>query len=789
MDSRKWTGYWIEPVQDDVKEEPPFSLADMFITGKAPEMTPPETRLYPCPLLKRVFRVKGALSRATLFITARGLYKASINGAPVTDALFTPDFTSYGKILMYQTYDVTRLLSEGENVWGIVLADGWYAGRVATTGDSCQFGRRLSVLGELELEYADGTRDVVGTDTRFVSSHGKYVYADIQIGEKQDLRRDIADWDSSVDSTGWTPCVPATESVTCEVRPQTGPQVFRDEYLAPAKIWREDDAFVADFGQVIAGRVRLCADLGKGREVRIQHSEALNEQGRFFMNIVGRNKDALDVFVGRGRREVLEPDFTFHGFRYARITGLDSLDAGDIAAVSVSSATERCGSIITSDARLNRLLENIQWSARANMISIPTDCPQRERMGWTGDIQVFAPTGCFFFELDAFLSRWLDSVMADQLESGEIVDYSPMPDAARGQIGFIGTRSSAGWGDAIIFVPWELYMQYGDKAVLERCYGSMLRWHDFCVKSAAGQDPEYKGAPKSGDDCYIWDTKFHYGDWMLPSVLAAGKGPLDGAKATKDIVATCYLARQSDILAEVADVLGHAGAAASAREYARNIRRVFPERFLEGHGKLTCEYQGAYVLALAFDMVPGDERAALSDHLVGMIKENNGCLDTGFLSVPYLLDALCDTGHGDVAAALFWQDKAPGWFYQVDKGATSIWENWANIAPDGKVGNFSFNHYAYGCVGDWIVRRIGGLRLIKPAYSEFAVEPDFVRGVKFARLSHDTKAGKIELSWTERAEGGHEVEVLVPRFSCAQIRLPGVPEQVCGEGLHRFICD
>lgn len=777
-----WKARWIEPAQQDVTAEPPFSLAEMFAPGaKMPEQAPVEERLHPAPLLKRSFEVTAPVKSATLSITAHGLYSAAINGHAVTEAIFTPDFTSYEKILMYQTYDVTELMREGVNVWSIVLADGWYAGRIAVQGDSCQFGNRLSVIGELVLTYEDGTEGVVCTDDSFRSSTGKYVYSDIQIGEKQDLRLEQRGWECDPSVEGWSPVAEVQQGPERLIQ-QRGPQVVRRERLEAVKAWKEDGSVVVDFGQVIAGRARIRCRLDDGQCLTIEHAEALDAQGHFFKNIVGRNKDATDVFVGRGEDETLEPDFTFHGFRYVRINGWEGdFDPSCIEAIAIRSDISEIGHFETSDKRVNQLISNVLWSARGNMLSVPTDCPQRERMGWTGDIQVFAPTGCFFMDLDSFLARWLDQVMADQLDDGEIVDYSPMPKSARDQVGFIGVRSSAGWGDAIILVPWELYRQYGNVSVLEHCYDAMLRWHDHCVESAAGE--------KTGDARFIWDTAFHYGDWMLPSLLAApGANPLDGARATKDIVATCYLAHSTDVLAEISDLLGHKEAAAEQRAYAANVREAFAKYLYKGDGCVSAEYQGCYVLALAFDMLPACERSAAAAHLAQMVKDNGSRLDTGFLSVPYLLDVLGRFGYEELAEDVFWQDGCPSWLYEVDRGATTIWENWANISPDGEAGTFSFNHYALGCVADWMVRTIGGLRIDKPEYRAFTVAPYFLRGISHASVERETPAGTVRVAWREETEGVHLVKIEVPKGATANVRLPGAEDRVCGPGSYTFTC-
>lgn len=746
---RSWHASWIEPEQPDVTEEPTFTLADMFENGgKLPEQEPVEKRLHPSRLLKRVFDLPaGEVVQATLYMTAHGVYEALINGTPVSADLLAPGYTSYASYLEYQTYDVTLLVRAGQpsNVWGVVLADGWWAGRIATPGDSCQFGNRLAVLGELEVVYADGSVVRVGTDDSFMSSTGKWVYADICIGEKQDLRLEEPGWAESADVEGWRPVGIVDEGFD-NLRPQLAPPVRAGAELAVASWWREGDTFVIDFGQVLVGHVRLACRLGVGQELCLQHAEALDAAGRFFMNIQGRNKDQADVYVGRGSDEVLEPHFTFHGFRYVRLSGWDAAVQGEFdptRAVAVATWTDmrRTGHITTSDTRVNRLLDNVLWSQRGNMLAIPTDCPQRERAGWTGDAQVFAPTATFFMDVRSFLERWLECVKADQQDNGEVLDYSPAPRSYWACLDFTGVLSSAGWGDAIVLVPWTLYERYGDESALRSCYDAMLRWHEFCVGSAAGD--------KQGLDCFVWDTKFHYGDWMFPSYMmgADAPGPMGTAKATADVVATAYLAHTTDTLAKVARALGDEGRVAELEEYAGCVRKAFTAQFFKGDGMLTSEFQGPYVLALAFDMLPEGERQAVADRLAAMVRANGDKLDTGFLSVPYLFDVLGRFGYGELAERVFFQDGCPSWLYEVDRGATTIWESWAGIQPDGTVGAYSFNHYAFGCVADWFVRTVAGLSAKAPGFAEFEVVPHPMGGLTSCDVEYESAAGTIRVRW------------------------------------------
>ncbi len=776
---RDWQARWITSTQPKATEEPILTVEMMFITHEIPVSAPLEERLRKPALLRKSFSLEGKkVASAQLLMTAHGIYHATINGRDVSETLFAPEFTSYGKILQYQTYDVTELL-EDQNVWGIVLADGWYAGRVGATGDSCQFGDTLTVLGELVITFEDGTRQVVCTDDGFECSTGKYVYSDIFIGEKQDLRLDEPGWDAVRDPSlgeagAWEPAVEVEGDYDVLV-PQEGPAVVRREQLPVASWWHEDGTLVLDFGQVIAGRVRISAHLAEGQQITLEHAEALDASGRFFSNIQGRNKDQIDVFVGRGQDETLEPDFTFHGFRFVRITGWEGeFDPACVKAFAIYSDLRETGHLVTSDERVNHLLDNIEWSQRGNMLSVPTDCPQRERMGWTGDIQVFSPTSTFFMDTEAFLRRWLASVRADQGADGQVIDYSPAPKSIY-TTGLFGSYSSAGWGDAIIMVPWTLYQRYGHKDVLAENYEAMLAWHSFCVDSAAGD--------KDGDARYVWDTKFHYGDWMFPSFMIGpdAKGPIETAMATKDLVATAFLAYSSALLARIARELGRYDDAAAFESYAGNVRRAFQNRFYLGEGRLASDFQGPYVLALAFDLLPESERQATAEYLSQMITANGDRLDTGFLSVPYLLDVLGRFGHADQAARVFFQEGCPSWLYEVEHGATTIWESWAAVQTDGTVGAYSFNHYAFGCVGDWVVRKVGGLSVREPGFAEFDVAPAQVEELEFANLSYETAFGTIDVAW--RREGDVvRLELTVPAGTIAHVTMPGEAERSFGAG-------
>ena len=701
-----------------------------MFSGQIKPQAPVEERLHPVVYFKKCFSLSQKLKKATLQITTQGIYQAYINGKSVTDALFTPDYTDYNDYLMYQTYDVTALLKEGNNILAVEVADGWYAGRISVQGGSAQFGNQLALLLDLTLDYENGESEVIGSDESFTAGHGKHVYADIQIGEKQDLRLDSS-WKQ--DEKDLPEPVFEIEADYKRLAPQYGSQVHRHEHIKAQKIWYEDHYIIVDFGQVIAGRIRLHTFLNRDQEIRIEHAETLDENGKFFRNIVGRNKDATDVFIGRGQEEILEPDFTFHGFRYVKISGLATLNKEGIEAIALYSDFEETGYLKTSSNQVNQLLSNILWSQKGNMLSIPTDCPQRERVGWTGDMQVFAPSSTFFLNTDTFIKRWLKSVRINQLDNGEIRDYSPTPLDGKSSA-FTGSNSSAGWGDAIIMVPWTLYERYNDKEALQENYDAMVKWLSFSKQSAA--------ANKEGLKQYLWDTKFHYGDWMFPSFMMGDPNPMKTAQCTKDIVATAFLAHSSELLGKISDILGYESQ--QYYDYANKVKEAFTTYYLTPAGHLTSDYQGCYVMALAYHMVPENKENALVERLVELIHKNNDCLDTGFVSIPYLLDVLCEHGHKELAKTIFFQDQCPSWFYEINHGATTIWESWAGIQPDGKVGTFSFNHYAFGCVLDWIIRETVGLKTCQPGFKSILIQPT-VEIVDTFDCSYKTQYGTISI--------------------------------------------
>jgi alpha-L-rhamnosidase len=772
LDAADWIAAWVEPAQQDAVVER-WSIID-WIRGLGPD-TPPEERLRPPQLLRQRFAVRAGVRRARLYATARGVYSAFVNGARADDQVLAPGSDAYEHRISVQCYDVTDALVAGENVLGVALADGWWAGRLGLTGSSAQFGTRTSAIWQLHLEYADGTSEVIPSGGGVRSAPGPWAYADLFVGEQLDRRAVPAGWNhTGFDDDEWMPVVEVSRDHAL-LRPFTGEPIRRIMELPAVSVLETPEGAIVDFGQVIAGRVRLrLRDTTPGQRIVIEHTETLAADGSWFANIVGINKEQTDVYIAAGGADEWEPEFTFHGFRYARVSGLGvQLRPADIVAVVIASDIEQTGSFTASDSRLDRLHQNVVWSQRGNFLSVPTDCPQRERAGWTGDIQAFVGAAAGNAQVVPFLSRWLDNLRADQLPDGRIPIFSPRSpfdaEAAAGAQGVGSIVSAAGWSDAIATVPWVLYERTGDRRVLEDNYDAMLRWVEYQRVTAAAELPPSLVDAELPDDRrraqgLLFNSGLHFGDWLTPSTMESG--PLHEAimiapRVTGELIAPMFQAQTLTLAARTAAVLGRDADAAGFAAHAGAVRAAFAAEYVDAHGDLPVRLQGVYVLALAFDMVPAGLRARTAARLVELVHARGDRLDTGFLSTPYLLDVLCDTGYPEVARTLLWQSDMPSWLYEVDNGATTFWEAWDAISPDGSIRPMSFNHYAPGSIDDWLYRRVAGIRSTSPGYRTAVIEPDFEIGVDHVAAHVGTPYGRLGVEWT-RAGDAASVVIDVP---------------------------
>jgi alpha-L-rhamnosidase len=759
---------------------------------------PPQARLHPAQYLRQAFALPDRPARARLYATAHGVYAAEVNGRAVGDQVLAPGYESYDQYLSFQTYDVTALLQRGPNVLGVVLGDGWYAGRISFTGTSAQYGDHLRAGWQLEITFADGDRRVITPDEAVVSSaDGAIRYSDIFIGERHDARCVLQGWSApGFDDSTWTPVrvVPAPTALV----PFVGEPVRRALELPAREILTTPDGdTVIDFGQVIAGRVRMKVRGPAGTEVRLEHTEVLDRDGNFFINVEGVNKDQTDFYVlsGDPEGEEWEPAFTYHGFRYVRLTGYPGRpSAGAFRAIVLASDLEATASFDCSDARITRLHRNAVWSQRGNFLAVPTDCPQRERAGWTGDLQIFAPTASTNMRVISFLTRWLTNVRADQLEDGTIPVIVPAVPVFR-QLAddladdpLLSIRAAAGWGDAVVVVPSVLHERYGDTRVLAENYDAMQRWVERQIRVAADQLPKrLRSQPLDEEQMsrqrLLWNSEPTFGDWLAPSVTARATSLDDllaAAELPGELIAAMFHGYSAELLGQAADALGRQADAERYRRRAADVRDAFAEEYLDGSGNLLVRSQGVYVLALALGFVPADQRAAAVDHLVELVHAADDHLDTGFLSVPYLLDALWENGRQELARTLLWQSSSPSWLYAVDRGATTMWEKWDAIRPDGAVTVGSFNHYAFGCVDDWLFRRLAGIQAAAPGYRISRIEPDLDAPLEWVDAHHDSAYGRLAVRWERdpACPSRITVRVTVPANTMSSIVLPSRAQQI-----------
>lgn len=741
----------------------PDDWSAQFVT---PAWEEDSTRAQPAPLLRREFDVRPGVTSARLYVTALGVYEAQINGSVVGDHILAPGWTSYPTRLVYQTFDVTGLLQPGRNALGAILGDGWYRGRLGFGGGRrAIYGEQLALLAQLEITYADHRIERIVTDQSWHAATGPILASGLYDGETYDARLERSGWSTpGYDASAWVGVRPLERDLATLVAP-SGPPVRCTELLAPVAITTSPGGrTLVDFGQNLVGRLRLTVRGAAGQTITLRHAEVL-EDGELGIRPL-RTAEATDRYTLRGADvETWEPRFTFHGFRYAEVTGWPGeLRAADIRAVVCHSDLERTGWFACSDPLLTRLHENIVWSMRGNVLSLPTDCPQRdERLGWAGDIQVFAPTASFLYNAAGFLASWLADVAAEQSAQGLVPFIVPnvMADLPADLGGTMAP--TAAWGDVAVLVPWTLYQRYGDTGILETQFASMRAWVDLLATITGAS--------------HLWDHGFQFGDWLDPSAP-----PDNPAEARTDpyVVATAYFARSAEILGRAAHVLGRAEEATHYLALAARVRAAFDAEYVTPAGRVLSDSATAYALALQFDLLKQPEqRQHAGGRLAKLVSESAYHINTGFVGTPLICDALCTMGEYDAAFRLLTQRECPSWLYPVTMGATTIWERWDSMLPDGSINPgemTSFNHYAFGAVADWLHRVVAGLASAEPGYRRLAIQPHPGGNLTAARASLRTPYGLAESAWT--IEGGKiTLKVIVPPNATASVTLPGSVEK------------
>ena len=696
------------------------------------------------------------VASARLYLTAHGAVVAMINGEPISDEVLAPGWTSYHHRLAYRTHDVTHLLREGTNEIEALVAPAWFSGRFGLGEPEHGFyGRHVGVLAQLELDGAVGA----ATDGSWTASSTPYLQAEIYDGETYDARRS-SDERLAVTTVELDPAILVAPPV---------PPVRRTQTLVPLETTAVDGVLQVDFGQNLVGWLRVTVRGARaGAAILMRHAEILGPDGPLYTEPL-RTAKATDTYIARGdAEETYEPTFTFHGFRYAEISGVDP-ERLDVEAVVVHSDLERTGSFECSEPSLDQLHSNIVWGQRGNFVSVPTDCPQRdERLGWTGDAQVFSSTASFLYDCETFWENWVADLAADQRDDGCVPPVIP-------DMGLPMGNGACGWGDAAVIVPWTTYEAYGDPDVLRAAMPSMTAWVDY-VHSRL-------------DDELRWMQDFQFGDWLDPDAPASQPWK---AKARFDLVATAYAARSTDLVARAAAIIGDDAVARRYQDHAAAIR----ESWWRHYGEAAATTQTGCALAICFDLVPDDGKLKrIGDALVKLIRDADNHLATGFLGTPILLPALVATGHVDVAYDVLLQTTSPSWLYQVKAGATTIWERWDALRPDGSVAMdslggpgrsmVSFNHYAYGSVGDWLHRVVAGLAPGEPGYRHVVVHPRPGGGLTNASAALESRYGRIAVAWRIE-DRTFALDVELPPNVTATVVLPDGMSTDVGSGAHAF---
>ena len=776
LDSADWKAQWIEPL------DPLPQLAEN-----------------PLPKAQAIWgecmaaMMRGEQPKYYLDSDIWALFEAEPYDPPVR---FRRTFTlgekpEYAKIYMTAHGIYSLSLQAGENALCVTVADGWYKGKIAL-GKGCEYGEVPGLLMQMELWGSGGTKSELCSDGNFTCSYeGPVRYADLFRGECVDARRDDGDpSEAAYVADNWKPVnvLERKEEDYGILTAQTAPAIeVYEEVPAREILTTPNGETVVDFGQNMAGTIRVEIRAEAGEEISFEHGEVLDSDGNFTYAFSDTAHEQKDVYISAGESgEVFEPEFTYHGFRYVCVTGGKDWRPEQFTAKAISSANPVTGSFRCSDEKLNQLQDNIYWSQRSNTVGIPTDCPTREKAGWTGDVVTYGETALYNQEMTAFFEDWLESIRREQKENGHVMNTVPLIKNYIQQT----YAGSLGWGDVILTLPMQLYRLSGDKSVLAACRDAMEKWVN-AMHIAADELPQgMEESPENENQHYLINTGFHFGDWLVPSVKNEA-GFSDGPASsflTMNVVDTALLAADADLFAETLEILGETEKAEDYKAYAQRVRKAFCEELCTEDGKLKQEMQGSYILALKYHMVPEEMEKGFAARLAEMIVENDYKPDAGFMSVPFILDVLCNYGYRDLAWKVLNQKNCPGWIYEVEHGATTMWENWDAVRPDGAVDKCSFNHYAFGCVGNFLYRRVLGIQNAGIGYDHICLEPGYDFDLDWAEGSYHSVHGEISLRWEKmkNADGsdgaGIKVSGWIPANTEGELVLPDGSRQKLGSG-------
>jgi len=746
----------------DSVETGPWALANLtdgVTTTLAPGAAP---GALPATMVRKSFTVPDKVRRATVYVTALGLYELHINGHRVGDHILAPEWTSYRKRVQYQSYDVTDLLREGDNIVGALVGEGWYAGRLMAM-PRFSYGSNPRFLCQLELERADGARQIVATDASWRSTTAGPIRASgIYDGEVYDAREEQPGWDQpGFDDSAWHPvAVGATHASPRPVwRPNEPIRVVKE--LTPVKLTEPaSGTYVFDLSQNMVGWCRIRVQGTAGQTITMRHAEMLNDDGTLYTANLRGAPQVNRYIPARDGAVVFEPHFTYHGFRFIELTGLATPPARDAVVGRVFHSTSPdTGTFECSDPSLTQLMQNIVWTQRANLMSTPTDCPQRdERFGWMGDIQAFSQTAIFNMDMAAFFTKFAQDVRDDQAADGRFPDFAPHPGDPNQT--FSGVPA---WGDAGTIVPWRAYQNYADERLLARHFNAARRWVDY----VHGQNPDLIWAKGRGND---------YNDWLNGNWVRQAGWPNEGGAVPNEVFATAFFAHSTEIVAKMAQVTGRTADARRHRDLFERIKAAFNERFVDPNGRIEGDTQAGYALALNFDLLPEPVRPKAVKHLLAGIKRYNGHLSTGIQTSHRAMLELSRYDHDDIAWKLLTNRTFPSWLYMIDNGATTIWERWDGYVKGRgfqDAGMNSFNHWAFGAIGEWMWRHIIGLNPdeTRPGWKHFTIAPRPGGGLTWAKGRYDSIRGPIESAW--RIEDQHlSLRVAIPANTTATVIVP-----------------
>ena len=742
---------------------------------KAKWITSPEDMGQGATTFKTRLQIKKNIKKATLYASAMGIYNAFIDGEKVYDAVLTPGFTSYENRVLYQKYDVTDMIKNDSEI-SFGVGQGWAVGRFGYANTNHFFANYTSLIAELELVFTDGSKELIGTDDRWSVYSSVVTMTEIYDGETVDLTKEPKLIGKAIYS-----------DVKSKLEPQRGEWIKEQERLDAIKLIRTPKGeCVIDFGQNMTGYVEVRVKGNRGDRIVIRHAEVLDKDGNFYTANLRKAKNE-NTYILSGENDVFKPTYSFQGFRYIQLVEypFEEVDLSSFTAVAVYSDMKRTGTFVSGNEKINQLYHNIIWGQRSNFLDIPTDCPQRdERLGWTGDAQVFAKTASINYDTEKFFKKWLRDVALEQDENGAV--WGIVPHCLKGT-----TRIGAAWGDAACIIPWEIYVSYGNKPLLKKHYPMMKKW----VEYIHGVGPEE----------YLWLTGYHYGDWLA---MDAGEDSYVGATSC-DLIASAFFAYSLSLLIKAGKAIGED--VSVYEELYKNVRRRFREYFMEnGMPKEVLPFteikpdkkesvvdhlhlgmtQTAITLILKFGLAEPNEKEALTEKLVDLIRENGGKMSTGFVGTPYILHALSENGRADVAYSLLFAEHNPSWLYSVLHGATTMWEHWNSIKEDGSFWSHymnSFNHYAYGSVFDWIFGVAIGIKPSEDdvAYKTVTIEPHPNKQLGFADASINTRNGKIRVHWYYKGDDVY-YEIEIPNGVTARLTLPSGATKALTGGSYLF---